>query len=558
MSNQASILTLYHNRFELGSENPCMKETDFQVSQLNDFTTECIRKEKTDYEDNDCFSLVGVCPTRHGGMLDYPKIVTGSAGFVSNKWEHCIQLTSDFNQSLDDQNSSENIFSSVLESANKLMIHHAWLTEVLVKASDFEKIAGVAGGLALIRNKLWQLNDLTVSGMFSGLYRESCDLLESLCQQMTLYYSNTLNTIVIIDSDSDWEESKPFHEGLRVSYCVQMWWYWLETSRQYLWSSLPPNMSQNIFLSVINQSLSTMTHRYSSVSPSSARLTQYRGDILAVLLAVSQLVPCVSEDLASLLSCRPDKVIIRDIHIKCDLLLAILVMVTSPVTSLASCLRSKRAGTDETDWRGLISPGYGNTHTSRLYTITRIISDNPQPNWTLMVQLCISSQSTFPSLLLLQMGAFVPPASPQAGLRCGSVAQCLGACLGAGDTDWSLLVVMGSLLPLVTDESVSPLVLALNPLLTNLSLQSWECLQVTNIWNPRRPVWVSAILNILDPFLSPAVSDVLQRLEEGKTWTLSHVAMARKLLLENVAELLGRRSIIFQKGVFSSFNIFDI
>ena len=206
-----------------------MKESDFQMPQLNDFTTECIMKERSEYEEGDCLALVGVCPSRHGGMLDYPKIVTESAGLVSHKWELCLLLLSpDFYRCGDteesqllhqhDENSPENFYASVFESANKLILHHAWLTEVLVKASDFEKIAGVAGGLALIRNKLWQFNELiltnTGSGMFSGLYVETCDLLEGLCQQMTLYYSNTLNTIVIIDSDSqDWEDTKPFHEG---------------------------------------------------------------------------------------------------------------------------------------------------------------------------------------------------------------------------------------------------------------------------------------------------------------------------------------------------------
>ena len=80
---------------------------------------------------------------------------------------------------------------------------------------------------------------------------------------------------------------------------------------------------------------------------------------------------------------------------------------------------------------------------------------------------------------------------------------------------------------------------ALAPLLAKLSLPSWECLQATNLWNLRRPVWVSAIVNILDPFLAPAVSDVLQSLDEGITCTLSHISLAKKLMMENVKDLLG-------------------
>ena len=81
---------------------------------------------------------------------------------------------------------------------------------------------------------------------------------------------------------------------------------------------------------------------------------------------------------------------------------------------------------------------------------------------------------------------------------------------------------------------------ALSPLLTKLSPAAWDCLQATNIWNVRRPVWVAAIVNILQPFLAPAVSDLLQAVEDGKTWTKSHISLAKSVLLENLAELLGR------------------
>ena len=226
----------------------------------------------------------------------------------------------------------------------------SWLTEVLVKVGDFEKVAGVAGGLALVRNKLWQLSGET--GELSGLYRESCELVESLCEQMTLYYSNSL-TAALIDSDSqDWEDPRPFHEGERVSYCVQMWWFTMETSRQYLWSSLPPNMSQNIFLPVLSQSLSTLVTRYSTISPSTARLPQYRADLLALLLAVSELLPCVTEELGDLETWRTESVMMRSVHTKCDLLLSLLVMVTAPAPSLLSSLETQAR--PRSDWRQVV------------------------------------------------------------------------------------------------------------------------------------------------------------------------------------------------------------
>eukprot|EP00091_Calanus_sinicus_P007268 TRINITY_DN18231_c0_g1_i1.p1 TRINITY_DN18231_c0_g1~~TRINITY_DN18231_c0_g1_i1.p1 ORF type:complete len:113 (-),score=22.88 TRINITY_DN18231_c0_g1_i1:118-456(-) len=65
---------------------------DFQIVQINDFTQDSIRKEKVDLEECDLLAVMGLCPSRHGGLLDYPKIVTESAGLVAEKWEICLEL----------------------------------------------------------------------------------------------------------------------------------------------------------------------------------------------------------------------------------------------------------------------------------------------------------------------------------------------------------------------------------------------------------------------------------------------------------------------------------
>ena len=347
--------------------------------------------------------LLQVCPSLHGGLLDYPKIVTGSAGRVTEKWEVCrlrqlqpsyhLCSSSDLTGAGSDQDGSqEDFFSSVTESATKLIGHHAWLTEVLVKAGDFEKVAGVAGGLALVRNKLWQLGG-EKGEQLAGLYRQTCDLVEALCEQMTLYYSNSL-TAALLDSESqDWEEPRPFHEGERVSYSVQMWWFTIETSRQYLWASLPPSMSANIFLPVLSQCLSSLISRYSSICPSTPRLAQYRADLLAVLLAVSELLPCLAQ------LGEEDTVTVVDR--KCQLLLSLLVLVTAPAPALLASLISLTTSSREArpaDWRPLLSPLY--RPEAGLLLLTRRLSDLPQPDWPLLVQLCLSSRSAeriFPS-----------------------------------------------------------------------------------------------------------------------------------------------------------------
>ena len=178
-----SSVSLHQDSFLLSQAESQASQADspgFQSRHLNDFTTERILKERTEYEESDLLGLVSVCPSRHGGLLDYPKIVTGSAGWVTEKWELCLRrlrpgyylCSSDLTGAghhEEPQEEPDDFFSSVMESATKLISHHAWLTEVLVKAGDFEKVAGLARGLALVRNKLWQLSGETEE--LAGLYR---------------------------------------------------------------------------------------------------------------------------------------------------------------------------------------------------------------------------------------------------------------------------------------------------------------------------------------------------------------------------------------------------
>jgi len=572
---------------------------DFKIVQINDFTQDSVRKEKVDLEECDLLGVMGLCPSRHGGLLDYPKIVTESAGLVAEKWEICLELVLQENKELSNgpgncnnvpkkavvvngdakpktnlpqvseeeinENNEEDFFASVSESASKLILHHAWMTETLVKNGDIEKLAAVAGGLALIRNRLWHYNEVIVTKQgpkqFQSLYRETCDLIEAICEQMTLYYSSNLTTVVLQDSESqNWEDPKPFHEGDRLSYCIQMWWFSMESNRQYLWSSLPPNMSQNIFLVVLSDCLSILTHRYSGISPTGARLDQYRADILAILLAVVELLPCVAPDLPTLASPTTEHPKLLSIHAKCEILLSMLVMVTAPATVISNIIvdnphsqtlpnihKKKPSLEPPKTWQELICPAlytkrYSHTTpATQLYLISKLIADHPQPQWALMVQLCTSYSQAFSATIFTQMGAYVPSheKSDSINQKCGLL-SCSQFCLGAAGPNWPVLVAHGTLLPLIHLNSESTTIIAqtLEPLLSKLSLASWDCLQVSNIWNLRKPVWLASIVKVIEPFMVPAVHEILVSIEEGRTWTLSHIDKAKSLLVESMVDML--------------------
>ena len=565
--NKRSLLSIFRSRTKLSySSEINASDSEFRIRQLNDFATECIRKEKTDLEEADSLRLASLCPSKHGGLLDYPKIVTESAGRLSEKWDRCwdslgdrdlhgektasngVSHRSDTNKADKnnmDVDSMEDFYSSLSESASKLIVHHAWLTELLVRAGDIEKLAGVAGGLALVRNKIWHFNRLRETEGLVELYRETCELLECLGDQMSLYHCNTLTNLVMVDTESqDWEDYKPFHEGERCSYCVQMWWYYLETSRQFMWASLPPSMSHKILLSVLNSSLGVLTHRYSTLTPSPARLGQYRADLTAILLSVAEWLPSLSPDLPSLTRPDRDLGVLHSVHTKCELLVSMLVLVTSPPPTLLTRLESprphKRSGSS---WLQLLSPGLYSPNCldvskTRVYSLTRLISDAPQPDWGLLVQSVVTGGLLLPRLILAHMGSFVPAVSETLA-RCGSL-QCGGLCLGPASASWPLLVATGVLLPLIhsNKECHRPLVTCLAPLLSKLSPASWECLNASQVWNTRRPVWLGALVNLIDHFMAPAVEDLLRGVEEGRTWTRSHVAGAKQELVTNMLALL--------------------
>ena len=358
----------------------------------------------------------------------------------------------------------DDFFASVSESVAKLLLHLAWLTETGVQLGDVERLVAVGGGLALIRNKLWHYNEviLTREGgrKFTDLYQEASHLADAVCDQIGLYHSTTLATVVLQDSQSqDWEDPRAWHEGERLSCSVQLWWFSIQAARHSLFSSLPPTSASKILLRLLNDSLSLLAHRYSNLSPTVARLGQYRCDLLAILLGTAQLLPSISPSLESL-SHPHTHTKLRAIHTKAEALMAALVMVTAPASSLAAELVSdpksgrlpalrQRSPQRET-WASLICPSIflaekqPRTKDEKLHRVSllvKLVASQPHPAWGLQVQACLSSAALLPSSLLTQMGAFVPPntVGDTTQATCG-LSSCSRLCLGPAGPLWPIQV----------------------------------------------------------------------------------------------------------------------
>ena len=64
---------------------------DFPLNQINDFSQETHKGEKSHYDEKKVIPVKGVCAAYHGGPLDYPKAVSKAIGDITGKWQVCFE-----------------------------------------------------------------------------------------------------------------------------------------------------------------------------------------------------------------------------------------------------------------------------------------------------------------------------------------------------------------------------------------------------------------------------------------------------------------------------------
>ncbi|XP_034547200.1 uncharacterized protein KIAA0825 homolog isoform X2 [Notolabrus celidotus] len=170
------------------------------------------------------------------------------------------------------------------------------------------------------------------------------DAAEALREQMTSYCFQVCSTCILQDTESHhWADPKPFYEGERCSFSVQMWFYFLCGLRSDLWAVLPSELAKEVLGQVLSETLQLLVQRYASAHPSYKRHLQIRCDITAVLLYVEQLMWSVCESPEALVHSNPSSAIAiiaggadwsYIIHSLCEQLLTVLVIVTAPLSLL--------------------------------------------------------------------------------------------------------------------------------------------------------------------------------------------------------------------------------
>ncbi|EDV26315.1 uncharacterized protein TRIADDRAFT_54178 [Trichoplax adhaerens] len=197
---------------------------------------------------------------------------------------------------------------------------------------------------AFIKNRLLTFDQILSTDTrlsFFTSYEHYADLVESLCELIVEHHNTTISTTVLQDSDSNnYSNPRTFYEGKRCSFSIQMWNYYLHSIRHDLWQYCPLKQAQRIFISVLENSLLTLSFRYGQIKPSLRRLCQFRADINAIILISLSFIWFTGQTVNSLVN--PDfhalstadfnpQSEIPKIYNYCNLLLMIVVAESCPI-----------------------------------------------------------------------------------------------------------------------------------------------------------------------------------------------------------------------------------
>eukprot|EP00095_Tigriopus_kingsejongensis_P008675 maker-scaffold72_size415059-snap-gene-2.24 protein:Tk08675 transcript:maker-scaffold72_size415059-snap-gene-2.24-mRNA-1 annotation:"hypothetical protein L798_07241" len=580
---------------ERSNSSQC-EEPPFELMHVNDFSQEQLKAESQYFQLHGELTHLSVCHAIQGGPLDFPKAVTKSVGGIVQKWDHCFQKVEEAHEALksftrspsddevfakltdqesvhtDNDDDGEDLiddlyYSTISESASKVFIHSYGMIKKLLANGDGFSLLRVYGALALVRNKLWYYNmRLVIPDLekpFDEQYDDFTQLMESVSEQLMEHFSSTIATTILHDPESqDWTNERPFYEGEKVSHCIQMWWYYLQGLKSDLWSTLPSKVGQKILSGVFNESLAILTTRYFTVVPSASRLDQYQGDIIAILTIASEIITFFATNMDDVTRAGFNNPHSLDIHAKCNQLLSILAIKASPLAQFSKVAKSweksnpKRKATkspadSKARWLHLIRPELFPPNPDegaaefQVPLLTKLVANQSEPSWSLLIQAVMGRKCSVAKLIMLHFGAFVPGTVPGGEIleqvpnfNCTGYG-CSSQCVGTADIRWPQAVGSATIQVCLEGSRSSKILLSIfEPLLAKLSPHSWEAWDKGNMWNPRKPVWIQALIQLLNPFMVPMVQDILGQMNVGKVWTMAQVQPTLKETLAFVQDVV--------------------
>ncbi|XP_035496073.2 uncharacterized protein KIAA0825 homolog isoform X5 [Scophthalmus maximus] len=252
------------------------------------------------------------------------------------------------------------------------------------------------------------------------------DTVDALKDQLTSYCVQVCSTCILQDAESNhWADPKPFYEGERCSFSVQMWFYFLCGLRSDLWAVLSAELAKEVLGQVLSQTLLLLVQRYARARPSYKRHLQIRGDITLILLYVEQLMWSLCESPEALVHPNPSSAIAimaggsdwpYQIHSLCGQLLTVLVIATAPLSLLyrtfminpAEESMPRQPDSSVVHWLNAINPDLfteqairdGLMSQSALACQLRLLTSDPGCNPKLLLRMLLYRDCHLPRILL--------------------------------------------------------------------------------------------------------------------------------------------------------------
>ncbi|XP_018570086.1 uncharacterized protein LOC108910070 [Anoplophora glabripennis] len=537
-----------------------------------------IQRDMEYYKDKQAVLQETICPGVIGGRLDFPR----SASFAAMKlvlwWEEeyvaayknpsgFLQKGSDAskdNQAAETEDGGKIVKDSdpskfanlISKSADQLLEHLHVLTQEALDHADLSVLTGTIGAAALLKNCLWffiqsmsETKNSSTEELQAG-YKKYNEMCEALAERLLDLHCRLLSLYILQDAEClDWEGDKPFFESERGSYTIQMWWLYMQGTKEDLWNTVPPKMAQRVFSGMLNESLTILTIRYTQSSPSEARSQLLVVDISNLLLCVAQLLPSIcdtAKDFIGLSYHSSGSKILRDIHTKCQELLTCLPLRGSSLNDLHKVFKKgidnvemfKPKTVGPVPWIIFGLPNIFKDSSKNVSKMTDLPSDlsialelmvllaQPQPNWALLLKvLCMKKCKILQLILYLTVDNYTAEMQKKIARNsaCGSfLCSEDGTCRNVNTSSSTLnevhyydLISSSTevLLYMGNDDDLSDILL---PIITKN--HNWaKCFERRNVWNQIRPPWYEAILHLISPLIPTITESIINAVQTGAT-----------------------------------------
>ncbi|XP_046736558.1 uncharacterized protein LOC124405560 isoform X4 [Diprion similis] len=527
-----------------------------------------LQRDMKYYQEKQMVLSESICVGISGGKLDFPR----HASFASTKivawWE--AEFTTTFKESsglsftskeyteaadcaeVVKHSEPSEFVAMIVDTSEQLLAHLHTLTQEALDHADLTVLTATLGAAALVRNCLWNY-DKKVKTVVSAQackihkwFKSYQEMAEALAERLLDLHCRLISLYILTEANSlDWQSNQPFFEKERCSYVIQMWWLYMQGTKEDLWNTVPPKMAQRVFSGMLDESLTILTVRFVHGHPSLARCQQLWADVFNVLCCTANLSPATFVSANEMVGFNVNRlsIISRDIHSKCGELLVSLLLRGTPLNILYQVLRDglenlnmllPRRG--PAPWLIISSPHLLPPSSENIDNLKqladgpaialeiKILGAQPQPDWGQLMKILLMRKHKISALLFQE---FVKQSNgyksddrftrkekskvdPKEQEGCGGF-LCSGQTCSRPASSPALWAYSLTYISIIGDMDAMIVII---PAL--LQVSDWSnCLDRHQVWNQIRPPWLHALVTPLYPMMAPIVTTLLDAIKTG-------------------------------------------